>query len=331
MKRRSKPTQIPITSPSYTLSVWSGSEESYGRPADELDDPRTTEIVVNEPGTVGTERSGQWACRPVPEFDCNTLDAIGILAGRMTSRECDPQFPLCGSTLPHSQRIQICRPPATLPGVIAMCIRKPPKSTPSLDDPERTDLFKATNLRRSVRNEMDEHLLALYQSGDIRGLLKAGVKARKTIGACGLTGSGKTQLLRSLLEEVSPHHRLVTVESDPEFGRAGPPNEIGLFYNEEREGQRAVDLVKASLRMYPTTIAFQECRGEESFALARAILSGHNFFTSWHSAEGGEIAAMCMMLRQHPSCETAPDSQLVALVKSCFDIIAFCSRDETGF
>ena len=293
---------------------------------DLLGDPDVTEIVVNRPGEIGAERGGEWLWRDEAAFDVQRLDAIALLAGRMTSREADPAHPLCGSTLPDGQRIQICRPPATRPGVIAMCIRKPPRTPRRLEDPDLADLFAVANGGTTGRSEADAKLVALYRAKDWMAFLADAVTARKTIGTAGLTGSGKSDLLRRLLGAVPDQHRIVTIESDPEFGEVGPRNRVNLFYNDDREGQRAVDVVKASLRMFPSTIAFQEVRGPESFALMRAILSGHNSFTSWHAAEGGEVAAMCMMLRQHDSCRTTPDEQLAALVRLCFDIIVFCDR-----
>jgi len=293
---------------------------------DLLGDPDVTEIVVNRPGEIGAERGGEWLWRDEAAFDVQRLDAIALLAGRMTSREADPAHPLCGSTLPDGQRIQICRPPATRPGVIAMCIRKPPRTPRRLEDPDLADLFAVANEGTTGSSEADAKLVALYRAKDWMAFLADAVTARKTIGTAGLTGSGKSDLLRRLLGAVPDQHRIVTIESDPEFGEVGPRNRVNLFYNDDREGQRAVDVVKASLRMFPSTIAFQEVRGPESFALMRAILSGHNSFTSWHAAEGGEVAAMCMMLRQHDSCRTTPDEQLAALVRLCFDIIVFCDR-----
>jgi type IV secretion system protein VirB11 len=233
--------------------------------------------------------------------------------------------------LPDGQRVQICRPPAMASGKIAMCIRKPPKTARRLNDPDLAELFAVANQSDPRRTAADEQLLALYRSQDWMTFLVEAVKARKTIGTAGLTGSGKSDLLRRLLGAAPEQHRLVTIESDHEFGEVGPANRVNLFYNDDREGLHAVDVVKASLRMFPSTIAFQEVRGPESFALMRAIISGHNSFTSWHSAEGDEIPAMCMMLRQHESCETVPQDHLAALVKQCFDIIVSCSRDGGDF
>lgn len=296
-----------------------------------LDDPRVTEVVINRPGEVGAERNGAWTWASVPEFTFPTLDAIAILSAYMTSRACDPYMPLCGSTLPDGQRIQICRPPATAQGIITMCIRKPPKVPRRLDDPDLIDLFAMANRGIARHTEANAELLALYHTKDWAAFLPAAVRARKTIGTAGLTGSGKSDLLRRMLGAVPEHHRVVTIESDPEFGDVGPRNRCNLFFNEDREGQRAVDVVRASLRLFPSTIAFQEVRGAESYALMRAIISGHNSFTSWHSAEGNEIAAMCMLLRQNPACETVPNEQLIALVKQCFDIIISCERDGGAF
>ena len=185
--------------------------------------------------------------------------------------------------------------------------------------------------RKGARSKVDGRLLALYRAQDWTAFLAEAVKARKTIGTAGKTGSGKSDLLRRLLGAVPEDHRIVTIESDPEFGAVGPRNRVNLFYHDEREGQRAVDVVKASLRMFPTTLAFQEVRGPEAFALMRAVISGHNSFTSWHSDEGDEMNAMCMMLRQHEACETVPQEHLAALIRQCFDIIVSCSRDGGSF
>lgn len=289
-----------------------------------LDDPSVTEIVCNRPGEVGIERNGRWEWLDLPALTFDRLDAIGLLAGHRTSRDCDPYHPLCGSTLPDGQRIQICRPPATNPDIIAMSIRNPPKNARTLDDPDLIDLFSKANLGQTRRSASDARLIKLYQEKDWSSFLPEAVAARKTFGCCGLTGSGKTDILRRLLGAVPPTQRIVCVEADPEFGDVGHRNRVNLFYKEEQEGRRAVDVVKAALRMYPKTIAFQECRGSESFALMRAILSGHNSFTSWHAEEGDEIPAMAAMLRQDPALETAPQEHLTDLVRRCFDIILSC-------
>jgi type IV secretion system protein VirB11 len=294
-------------------------------------DPANTELVINRPGEVGVERGGVWTWHDVPELTFDRLDAIALLAGRMTNRESDPVHPLCGTTLPDGERVQICRPPATLAGIIAMCIRKPPKTSRRLDDPDLIELFSEANAGPAKRTEADADLLALYDARDWLPFLARAVKARKTIGSTGLTGSGKSDFLRRLLGAVPEDDRVATVESDPEFGTAAPRNSVALFYNDERKGQTAVDVVKASLRMFPKTIAFQEVRGPESFALMRAIISGHNSFTSWHADEVDEIGAMAMMLKQSDPCQQTDLEELKPIVERCFDIIVSFRKDGGDF
>ena len=50
---------------------------------DVLDDPATTEVVVQRPGEVGIEQHGEWSWRNVEAFDFRRLDAIGLLAGSL--------------------------------------------------------------------------------------------------------------------------------------------------------------------------------------------------------------------------------------------------------
>jgi type IV secretion system protein VirB11 len=296
-----------------------------------LDDPRTTEVVVNQPGEIGVEQSGKWSWFDCPSLTFNKLDAIAILSASMTNREVDGSRPLCGSTLPDGQRIHICRPSATLPGVIALCIRKPPTTPRKLEAEDMEELFSEANTGVSRHSEVDIELLKLYHDRKWVEFLSRAVKSRKTIGATGLTGSGKSDFLRRLLGAIPESDRVVTIESDPEFGDVGPRNRINLFYNDDRPKQQAIDVVNASLRLYPKTLAFQEVRGPEAFPLMRGIISGHNSFTSWHADEGDEIGAMAVMLRQNDACRAMAEEQLTAMVRRCFDIIVSHTRDGGKF
>jgi type IV secretion system protein VirB11 len=299
--------------------------------ADILGDPATNEVVINRPGEVGIEQRGKWSWRDCPDFTFERLDQIGILAAYQTGRELDGDHPLANSTLPDGQRIHICRPPATLPGVTAMCIRKPPKEARKLREPDLADLFSEANTGPARRSAADAGLVDLYRARYWLAFLEGAVAARKTIGATGLTGSGKSDFLRRLLGAAPETDRVITIESDPEFGPVGPRNRVNLFYNDDRPGQRAIDVVNTSLRMYPKTLAFQGVRGPEAFPLMRAIISGHNSFTSWHAEDGDEVGAMAMMLRQHPACQTTPPEQLEALTRRCFDIIISFDRYGEAF
>lgn len=298
-----------------------------------LDDPEITEIVVNKPGEVATERNGEWDWHEVSAFDFRTLDAIGILSGRANGREFDSEHPYCRGTLPDGQRIMNCRSPVTMsPDTIAMCIRKPPRNARRTTDEDFAGIFRNTNSQSAVEAARNDHLVHLFNENDWVNFWPAAVKARKTIGICGATGSGKTDLLRRFLCDVPSDRRIVTIESDPEFGAIGPRNRVALLYNEDHPRMTATAAVKAAKRLYPKSIWFQEVTGDEAYALTQALLSGHSGGgTSWHAERGKEIESLATMIRQTDEGKAIPDNRMDAYIKGCFDIIAWCAKGESGY
>jgi type IV secretion system protein VirB11 len=296
-----------------------------------LDDPATTEVVINRPGEVGVEQRGNWRWFDVPAFTHDRLDQICILAGAMTGRDFDSDHPLVGSTLPDGQRIQMCREPATLPGTISIAIRKPSERRMTLDDDDMVDMFSEIRQSSSLV-EINRELRDLFRSGDQAGFFRLARKVRKTIDCCGETGSGKTSFARRLMLETHPEARIVTLESDPEFGDVGPRNTANLVFNEQHPELSPEKSLAAVLRMRPDEIWFQETRGPEAFAVLRARAAGHRGGgTTWHAEEGKEIDALALMVRQHPAATHLPDEKIREICMRFVDIIVYCTRDAADF
>lgn len=296
---------------------------------DALEDPATTEIVCQKPCEVGIERGGQWEWRDVPEWTFDRLDALGLLAGYLTGRDFDPEHPCCGSTLPGGQRIQLCRPPATRPGTIALAIRCPPKTARRIDDGDFEALFAETNAEVSRSSRHDAALRGLLHARDYRAFFKLARAAGKTIDVTGPTGSGKTDFARRLMQITHPDKRLVTIESDPEYGQIGPRNTVNLFYNEQHPDMAPEKAVAAALRMRPDEIFFQETRGAEAFAVLRARAAGHRGGgTTWHADEGKELDALALMVRQNKAAEHLSDDTIREFCLKYTDIIVWCARFE---
>ena len=128
--------------------------------------------------------------------------------------------------------------------------------------------------------------------GVVARFLRAAVRARRNIVVSGGTGTGKTTLLRALINEIDPSERIVTVEDNLElgvsrFGEAHP----NLVECEARgnniEGLGGVsmaDLVVSSLRMDPDRIIVGECRGAETVPMLLAMSQGNEgSMTSIHA------------------------------------------------
>ena len=295
-----------------------------------LGESAVTDLVVNEPQRVAVKRAGLWSWLDVPEFTFDRLDAASILIAQRAGREFDEEHPYANATLPGGQRFQGCRPPATKPGRIVWAIRKPPATARSIDDPDFDALFDGTNIASPRRHRTQEALTELHRNRLWKAFFAQARLAGMTIGVCGETGSGKTDLLRRLIQISRPETRMITIETDDEFGELGPPNKASIFYDEKRIA--ADECIKVALRLAPDEIWHQEVRGPEAYSFLRALASGHaGGGTSWHAEEGREFQALELMLKEHPGGRAMPDDRLRQFVREYIDIVVHCEREGDRF
>lgn len=114
--------------------------------------------------------------------------------------------------------------------------------------------------------------------------LAAAVRARCNIIVSGGTGSGKTTLLRSLLFEVPPEERIVTIEDTTELGLSSfPERHPNVVEMETREPNiegvgeiSMMDLTREVLRMSPDRVVVGEVRGAEALSMLKAMSQGND-------------------------------------------------------
>ncbi|MEI8305543.1 MAG: ATPase, T2SS/T4P/T4SS family [Chloroflexales bacterium] len=114
---------------------------------------------------------------------------------------------------------------------------------------------------------------------DIAALLSGCVEAGINLVIAGTPGTGKTTLLRALLDqEPLAETRLICIEDVPELALASP-------YTVQLTASRALAmlaLVYAAQRMNPARIVLGEVRGAEAYALLAAMRSGSPILTTVH-------------------------------------------------
>ena len=274
---------------------------------DVLDDPATTELVVQRPGEVGIEQHGQWCWRSVEAFDFQRLDAIGLLAGSLLSKPFDPAHPICMTTL------------AGRPAMHAAAAAGDRSRDDLDDDPHpvesgahgarsrfrRSDADRGEPASPGGTGAVDRCRAARPLPGEgLAGLLRLAVRAKKTIAATGSTGSGKTSLLRRLMQEIPGEERLVTIEDTDEFGPLPLRNRVSMFYGSANVS--AENAVEASLRMRPDRVAMQEMRGAEAFAYIRLLAAGHpGGLTTWHAEDGDPFTPLALMAKKRRRAGTS--------------------------
>lgn len=155
------------------------------------------------------------------------------------------------------------------------------------------------------------------------------VQAKSNFIICGGTGTGKTTLLRAMLE-LEQHSRIVTVEDVSELELANP-NVVALQTRQANtDGAGQIDLqrlVVESLRMKPDRIAVGEVRGAELVPMLQALNSGHRgSATTIHANRADDVPARLIGIGLLGGLSPATTAHLAA---SAFDkVISLGSRNR---
>ena len=236
-----------------------------------LQDPQVQDVHVNGFDRVFIKmRDGaRRQVAPIASSDTELRRLIADFARRMgrVEQRFDYANPIIDMQLPNGDRLNAMFSVSSRP---SMSIRRHNFAIGSLD--ELVD-----------RSAMD---------GVVARFLRAAVRARRNLVVSGGTGTGKTTLLRALINEIDPAERIVTVEDNLELGisRFGDahPNLVECEARgvniEGLGGISMADLVVASLRMDPDRIIVGECRGAETVPMLLAMSQGNEgSMTSIHA------------------------------------------------
>jgi pilus assembly protein CpaF len=220
-----------------------------------LTDPHVEEVMVNGHERVYVERGGRIEVTDVRFASERALrDAIERILAPV-GRRVDELSPMADARLADGSRVNVIIPPLAVDG-------------PSL------------SVRRftAIRPDPDELVASGTLTPDLRGLLEAAIRERRSILISGGTGSGKTTLLNALSAYIDPSDRVITIEDAAEL-RLRQPHVVRLESRPPSvEGRGAVtirDLLRNALRMRPDRIVIGEVRGAEALDLLTALNTGH--------------------------------------------------------
>lgn len=282
-----------------------------------LDRDDVSEILVNRPGEIWIEASDQPEMRRIelPEVDDMLLRRLAEQVARSTYQGINRQRPMIGAALPNGARVQFVGPPATRRHW-AMAIRR--------------------HRVLDVDLEVYRHIIPKPFASDVSSLradpldmLRAAVRARRTILISGGTSTGKTTFLNALLREVPASERIVLVEDTPEI-RLCAPNALGLVSVKGELGEAHVttdDLLQSALRLRPDRIILGELRGGEVITFLRAVNTGHpgSFSTIHANSAGGALEQLTLMAMQAGIGLSRRDTLFYAA--SVIDLVVQLGRD----
>jgi pilus assembly protein CpaF len=221
-----------------------------------LADPAVEEVMVNGHAQVYVERGGRIETTDVRFASERALrDAIDRILAPL-GRRVDELSPMVDARLADGSRVNVVIPPLSVDGPM-LSIRR---FTAARPDPDR--------------------LVALGTlTKELRELLAAAVRGRRSILISGGTGSGKTTLLNALSSYIGPQERVITIEDAAEL-RLRQPHVVRLESRPpsvEGRGEVTIrDLLRNALRMRPDRIVIGEVRGEEALDLLAGLNTGHD-------------------------------------------------------
>jgi pilus assembly protein CpaF len=222
-----------------------------------LEDPLVTDVLIDGHLSIQVERSG--SLEPAPNPFQDELEVVSWIRNllKLHGSRLDIAKPISETTF--ESNYGLLRVHAVLGGECSkrtqISIRRHSSSNHSLRDLMRIE---------SIAEQQLNTLLEI-------------VNSRENFVVIGGTGTGKTTVLKAMLEETS-HERIVTIEDAAELNLSG--NSVALTTrssNHEGIGQVTLGhLVREALRMRPDRLVIGEARGEELLVLLQAINTGHN-------------------------------------------------------
>lgn len=297
-------------SPSRSYPV-ADSYAIFGPLASIASHPALSDIAVTCNGRVWADY-GYGMKEVVPDIPLSSPQIVRDLAVQLCARlgqRLDNAHPIADASTPEGIRVHAVIAPLVAFGA-AISIRFPSRTSTSLEWLGSQGMYP------------------LSWVPVLRGL----VRGRATILITGGTGTGKTTLLKTLINEIQESERIITIEEVRELGDLGHEHVVSLVAREANiEGAGEVnlsDLVKATLRMRPDRVVLGECRGQEIIDMLRAFNSGHRGgMVTLHADSISRVSARIVSLGLLAGCNSKTTN---ALAQGAFDVVLHLESGQRG-
>jgi len=272
-------------------------------------DPSISDLMVNGTSGVFADRGGsiEKIALTTP-YSNERLQAAIERVARILGQDLTSQNPVLNTRLPDGSRVAVVGAPSSISGP-TFTVRKFNRWFTS------DELIRSGSLSESVRDTV-VRLIGQRKNGLISGG----------------TGSGKTTLMKALLDHIPHHERLIVIEQPAEL-KIAHPNAVRWEAVEAIPGQVAVtasQLVAAALRHRPDRIIMGEIRDECGYDLLQAMNTGHGGTLSTIHAKSAWDALNRLSDLALSARPNLNHSFIRSETAEAIDFVLYCERDHAG-
>lgn len=295
---------------------------------DVLDLEGITEVAVNQPLKIWFDRGDGWEVKDAPNCTynhcLNLAKALAVFSGLRDPL--DFNHPIASVVLPNGERGQILIAPACESDCVSFTFRKPSLQRFTLDDYVRTGRFATANKATisSIELSKTQHeLLSLQEQRRYKEFFQLAISENLNILLVGGTGSGKTTIMKALVDCYPTSKRVITIEDVHELTLPNHPNHVHLFYKEG--GITPKRIIEACMRLKPDHIFLAELRGNESWNYIEMLNTGHaGSVTTIHANDCySAFSRLASLVKQSDVGQTLEYDFIMQTIKSSIDVVCF--------
>jgi pilus assembly protein CpaF len=272
-------------------------------------DPSISDLMINGTTGIYADRGGivEHIALETP-YSNDRLQAAIERVARILGQDLTTQNPILNTRLPDGSRVAVVGAPSSINGP-TFTVRKFNRWFTS------DELIASGSLPEQVRNTV-VRLMGERKNGMISGG----------------TGSGKTTLMKALLDHVPLDERLIVIEQPAEL-KIAHPNAVRWEAVDAIPGQVAVtpsQLLAAALRHRPDRIIMGEIRDECGYDLLQAMNTGHGGTLSTIHAKSAWDALNRLSDLALSARPNLNHSFIRSETAEAIDFVLYCERDHAG-